>query len=111
MEIYHDRVRDSCGNFADNASARICTISDDHDLHRTPDVSKVKNRLGQIHFLPCGNEHGCVEDFPTNLINRPVTITDFCNTAPGAVKTLFHILTTFRTNQQSFIKPTRRTND
>lgn len=98
MEIYHDRIGDGCGNFPDIVSARICTIREDHDFHRTPDVSKIKNGLGQVHFLPCGNEHGCVKDFSTDPTNSSISIADFCNDAPGAAKTLFYFLAAFRGN-------------
>ena len=48
---------------------------------------------------PVGNDHGCVKHFPTHLINSPVSIADFRNDTAGAGKTLFHRVTTFRTNQ------------
>ena len=46
MEINQDRIGDSCGNFPQHIFARICTISDNYDFHRTRDVSEIKNCLG-----------------------------------------------------------------
>lgn len=94
MEIDHDRVGDGRCNFPHNVFTRIGAVSDDHDFHRTPDVSQIKNCLGQIHFFPCGNEDGCVKDFPAGFMNGSVSITDLCNDATGAGKTPFHLLTT-----------------
>jgi hypothetical protein len=106
MEIEHDRVGDSCRNRLNNVSACITAASDDHDFHRTIDVTQIENRLGQIHFFPCRNENGGVKDFPTDLINGPVPVANFGSDAAGAGKTLFHLLAIFRTNQQDFVKAT-----
>ena len=93
MEIYHDRVRDSRSNFPDNVSAWITAIGDNHDLHRTPDISEVKDGLHHVHFFPGGNEHGRVKDFSTAPMNSPIPITDFCNDTTGTGEILFHLLT------------------
>lgn len=115
MEIECDRVRDGHGNFPDDASARVSAVSDDHNFHRTPDISQIEDGLGEVHFLPRGNNHGRVKDFPTHPIDCPVPIADFCNDTASAGKTSFHRIATLRTNQQSPMKPrpriTERRND
>lgn len=111
MEVKCDRVGDGRSNFLNDASARVSAVSDDHDLHRTPDVPQIKDCLRQVHFFPCGNDHRCVKDFSPDFINRPVPIAYFCKDASGSSETFFHFLTTPRTDQQSLVKPTRQTDD
>jgi hypothetical protein len=111
MKIERDCVRDGQGNLPDNAASRISAISDDHNFHRAPDVSQIENGLGQIHFFPRGNEYGGVKDFPTDSIDSAITIADFCDDTGGPSKTPFHCVTTLRTNQQGFMKPTPRITD
>jgi hypothetical protein len=111
MKIECDCVRDGQGNFPDDTASRISAISDDHNFHRTPDVSQVENRFGQIHFFPRRNEDGGVKDFPPDLIDSAITIADFCDDTGGPGKTLFHRVTTLRTNQQGLVKPSPRITD
>src|SRR5438132_4970471 len=81
-----------------------CWIDDNDHLYRGPDVPDIQNRLHQVHFLPCRNENDCVKDSPTDLVNGPAAITDFCHNASGTGKALFHRLTAFGTNQQGSVK-------
>ena len=111
MKIECDCVRDGQGNFPDDAASRISPISDDHNFHRTPDVSQIENGLGQIHFFSRGNEDGGVKDFPTDFIDGAITIADFCDDAGGPGQTPFHRVTTLRTNQQRLMKPGLRITD
>jgi hypothetical protein len=108
MEVNHDGVRYSCSDFPDNDFARICPISDNYDFHRTADVSEIKNRLCQIHFLPGGHENGRVEHFLPGVTYSAVTIAHSFHTAAGAIKAPFHLLTTIHTNEQGSSKPTRQ---
>ena len=107
MEIECDRIGKGCSNFLDNAPACIRAVSDDHDLHRAPDVTQIENGFGQIHFFPCRNQNGRVKDFPADRINGPVPVANFGGDAAGAGKTFFHLLAIFRTNQQDLVKATR----
>src|SRR5207249_7236144 len=45
-----------------------------------------------------------IKDSPTDLVNSPAAIADFCHNASGAGNALFHSLTGFRTNQQGSVK-------
>jgi hypothetical protein len=111
MKIECDCVRDGHRNFSDDASSRINAVGDDHNFHRTPDVSQIENGLGQIHFFPRRNQDGGVKDFPTDFIDSAITIADFCDDTGGPGKTLFHRVTTLRTNQQGLVKPSPRITD
>jgi hypothetical protein len=111
MEIERDGVRNGDGNFPDDASSRINAVGDDHNFHRIPDVSQIENGLGQIHFFSRRNEDGGVKDFPTDFIDSAITIADFCDDTGCPGKTLFHRVTTLRTNQQGLVKPRPRITD
>ena len=110
MKIQHDGVGESRRDRPDHVPARIRAVGDDQDFHGTY-VSQVKDCLGQVHFLPRGDENGCVEDLPAALRNGLVPIADSCDFAAGAGKAVFHLIPTFRANQQGLIKPTRQCND
>ena len=111
MEVKCDRVGDGRSNFLDDVPACVSAVSDDHDLHRTADISEVEDGLGQIHFLACRDQDCGVKDFPADPVDRPVAVADFYDGAPGTVQTLFHLLTTVRTNQQRFFKATQQRKD
>lgn len=111
METECDRVRNSRSNFPDDAFARVSAVSDDDNFHRAPDIPQIEHGLGQIHFLPRGNNHGRVKELPTRLVNSPVPIADFCNDTAGAGKTVFQRIAIVRANQQGLLEPTRQTTD
>src|SRR6266705_3463759 len=82
-----------------------CWIDDNDHLYRGPDVPDSQNRLHQVHFLPCGNENDRIKDSPTDLINSPTAIADFChNRAPSNYRNKYCL--SFCWSKPSFWRPT-----